>query len=156
MSKSENGALFLSNVEYNAKLAPIRAKPKIKNICIKKHYTPDEVLNVLKSRGVNISRRTLLNYQKWHLIPQADKTNEGRGTGVVIRYPESTPAEAFIAHKLIRTGLKPIDVAVVRDIAYEQTFRLEDDHHYNVIMSLYAISWLILNKLYKKIGRAHV
>ena len=56
---------------------------------------PDEVIEKLKEAGVNISRKTLYNWEQWGLIPQAIFRNSRRTD-----YPEHTWTEVYAVEKL--------------------------------------------------------
>lgn len=63
---------------------------------------PDQVIEKMKESGVTISRQTLRNYEKWHLIPEAKRGNAGRGRGRTTDYPDNTPNEALKVFKSFR------------------------------------------------------
>lgn len=63
--------------------------------------TPNEVIEILKEHGINISRRTLLNYENWGLIPQSKRGGLGQGKGRTTDYPDITPAEAYASYKIL-------------------------------------------------------
>lgn len=55
----------------------------------------------LRSMDVNITRRTLLRYEKANLIPEPIRGGQGRGKGRTTDYPDSTASEAFAAYYLL-------------------------------------------------------
>ncbi len=61
---------------------------------------PDQVLEGLAKLGVDLTRRTLLNYEKWGLIPKATRGGGGPG-GRFSLYPEGTIEEAYAAWSLM-------------------------------------------------------
>lgn len=82
--------------------------------------TPDLVVEQLEAQGVNITRRTLLNWEKAGLIPKAKRGSYGQGGGKWADYPTDTIPEALTAQILkdvYRFTNK--EVAEARKIAYE-------------------------------------
>lgn len=77
--------------------------------------TPDQIIDTLKKFGVSLSRRTLLRYEEWGLIPNAIRGSGGRGVGRFTEYPENTAAEVFAAWHLLRDELKPEVVSKIRN-----------------------------------------
>lgn len=117
--------LFWDNVNYNSLLSKGKAKAKIRRIGRKLTMTPDEVIEKLRTMNVNISRRTLLNYEKWGLIPEARRGGAGRGKGRTTDYPDETVAEAFAAWQLMRGEPKYSPEAVAR--ARKYALAVEED-----------------------------
>jgi len=62
--------------------------------------TPDEICRGLDSIDAEVSRRTLLNYEIWGLIPEPKRGGGGR-LGRFTDYPAGTIEEAFTAWSLI-------------------------------------------------------
>ena len=62
--------------------------------------TPDQVINELQQRGLTITRRTLLNWEKAELIPAASRGSYGQGGGKWADYPRDTIPEALTAQLL--------------------------------------------------------
>lgn len=62
--------------------------------------TPDEVINRLAKLKINMTRRTLLNYEFWGLIPEAERGGGGKG-GRWADYPEHTIYYAYASWCLI-------------------------------------------------------
>jgi hypothetical protein len=60
-----------------------------------------EVLREFEKINIPISSRTLLNYEKWGLIPAAKRTGLGRGKGRVTEYPDIVIAEGVATWKLL-------------------------------------------------------
>jgi len=58
---------------------------------------PEEVINEVKGRGYNISRKTLYNYEKEKLIPPPLYRN-----GNYTIYPKSTPEDVIKAWETVR------------------------------------------------------
>ena len=63
--------------------------------------TPEMVISHLASLGIEISRSTLLRYEKQGLIPEPRRGGFGRGAGRWTDYPPETVAEAYAAWKLL-------------------------------------------------------
>lgn len=99
-SLSSAEKLFYDNVAYGWRMSKARAKPRVHNIMRWLKITPDEVVAKLKVLGVNITRRTLLNYEKDKLIPEPKRGGAGRGKGRTTDYPDETPAEFYASHTL--------------------------------------------------------
>lgn len=100
MSISQAEKLFLDNVAYNSRMAKIRAKPKIHGFGFSlggRKMTPVEVIKALDRLGAEITRRTLLNWEKWGLIPEPKRGGLGKGGGRFTDYPPDTLAEAYAA-----------------------------------------------------------
>lgn len=101
--------------------------------------TPDEVINKLKELGVNISKSTLRNYEKWGLIPLAKHGSAGRGKGRTTDYPKETVAEAYASAKLINRHntlrLSPSNVARCRVMAKKRKH------------DFFSLIWLSINLL---------
>lgn len=81
--------------------------------------TPNEIIEKLKEHGITISRSTLLNYEKWGLIPEAKRGGAGRGKGRTSDYPDETFAEAYAAYELMHFyyRLRPKELREVREMA---------------------------------------
>lgn len=63
--------------------------------------SPNDVMSRIKEYGINVTGRTLLNYEKAKLIPEPIRKGGGRGVGKITEYPESTVAEFIASHSLI-------------------------------------------------------
>lgn len=82
---------------------------------------PKEVIADIKKRyDINLTARTLLNYEKDGFIPEAQRSGGGRGIGKITEYPPETVAE-FIASYMLLHGdefrLPPARVAEIRKTA---------------------------------------
>jgi hypothetical protein len=66
-----------------------------------KALSPDEIISELKLLGVNMTRRTLLNYEKQHLIEEPERGGGGTG-GRWTNYPDGTVDMAFQAYKIMK------------------------------------------------------
>jgi len=62
--------------------------------------SPDEVIIKLELLGVKMTRRTLLNYEKWGLIPKPERGGGGPG-GRFADYPDRTIEETYAAWSLM-------------------------------------------------------
>ncbi|MCL6558948.1 MAG: hypothetical protein K6U74_09115, partial [Firmicutes bacterium] len=112
-------------------------KPKHKNLLkVVVPITPDEVIAELKKLGVNISRNTLLNYEKWGLIPEAERGSHGKGKGRYADYPPETIAEAYASYCALR-GLTFSETAnlITPDGIYQQNFQICDGGAFKVKVS---------------------
>lgn len=119
--------LFWDNAADGWDKAKKRAKPKIHNVGIGwLGVKPDEVISKLERIGVKITRRTLLNYEKFGLIPEPKRSGAGKGKGRTTDYPDETPAEAFAAYCLLHDHgaegikVKPEWVASIRQKVKER------------------------------------
>lgn len=74
--------------------------------------TPDEVINQLKTLGVEISRPTLSRYESQDLIPKPKRGSLGRAGGSWTDYPDGTVEEVYAAWALMhgKYGLKIINM----------------------------------------------
>jgi len=81
--------------------------------------TPDQVIELLQQMRVNITRRTLLRYEKGKLIPEPIRGGLGQGRGRVTEYPNETAEEAYAAYMLIHgePSYKPETVMRIRECA---------------------------------------
>lgn len=112
--------LFYDNAASGWKMAKERGKPVNRNITRRWwQMKPDEVIDELKKLGVEMSRSTLLNYEKWGLIPEPKRGGAGKGKGRTTDYPDDTPAEACAAWALMNgfQKLRREDVKKVRTVA---------------------------------------
>lgn len=87
--------LFKDNVRHNTRLAKSGAKPRC--WAHKRLLKPDDVVAILKERGLSISRRTLLDWEARGLIPVARRGSYGRSGGKWTDYPAHTIDEAVTA-----------------------------------------------------------
>ncbi len=62
--------------------------------------SPNEIVECLKDIGANLTRRTLLNYEKWGLVPEPERGGGGPG-GKYTSYPDGTLPEAYAAWVLL-------------------------------------------------------
>ena len=60
-------------------------------------YSPDEVLEKVKSMGLNIHRNTLINYTREGLIPEPVKRGRNK------YYPEGTPQALIAAYNAVNS-----------------------------------------------------
>ncbi len=106
--------------------------------------TPDEVLEKLKSLGIEVTERTLQRYVKDELIPMPERKSGGRGKGRSTDYKEETPAEFYASHRLrFEYGLKADIIARCRKRAVDNDlgFSLEASPEYLIEIG-FAKLWL--------------
>ena len=63
--------------------------------------SPQEIVDRLASVGIEVSRPTLLRYEKQGLVASASRGSSGRGIGRWSEYPEIALAEAYAAWSLL-------------------------------------------------------
>lgn len=104
---------------------------------------PDEVIAKLKEVGINISRKTIYNWEQWGLIPEATFRNS-RQTD----YPGHTWAEAFASEQL-RKGEFKINKEKVRDVR-ERAIQVKNDPRLfhprmkgDMLTGALAVNWLL-------------
>ena len=68
--------------------------------------SPDEVLGKLSELGVNITRKTLLNYEAYGL-PKPERGSGGRGVGRFTDYPPNTVEHAFSIYNMLNSSNYP-------------------------------------------------
>lgn len=97
--------LFNDNVRYSRSLAKSKTRPRhrvaprLRGRCstvkVAIIVTPDEVIEKLREHGVDITRRTLFNWETDGLIPEAKRGSYGQGGGKWTHYPDETIIEAL-------------------------------------------------------------
>ena len=115
--------LHRENTIYNTVLSKAYQKGQRGRVRVELYYggevfvlEPDEVIAKLKGLGVDISRKTLYNWEKWGLIPEPVFRNS-RTT----EYPDHAWAEAYASYRL-KDGpsrLRVRDIKEVRERALE-------------------------------------
>lgn len=68
--------------------------------------SPDEVLSKLSELGVNITRKTLLNYEAYGL-PKPERGSGGRGVGRFTDYPPNVIEYAFAIYHMLNSSNYP-------------------------------------------------
>ena len=63
--------------------------------------SPNEFVARLKEKGIEITTRTLLNYETNGLIPSPERRSEGRGRGKSTDYPDHSIYEFMASYQLI-------------------------------------------------------
>lgn len=121
--------LFYDEVNDNWRKSKFMAKNKNRRRPVERgriKVTPDEVIEKLKKLEVDTTRRTLLNYEKWGLVPEAVRGGAGKGKGRTTDYPDETPAEFYASIKLKSVyGLKVAVIARCR----EKGLRMEKENN---------------------------
>lgn len=108
---------------FGRTLAKARTKPKHSIVRQRAVFvvTPDEVIRALEEQGLNITRRTLFNWEKAGLVPEAKCGSYGQGGGKWTDYPEETVPEALTAHLLKGVyQLKHSEIAEARSAYREE------------------------------------
>lgn len=67
--------------------------------------SPDEIITNLRPLNINISRRTLLNYEVEKLISEPVRGGNGRGRGRTTEYNENAWKEVYVAYRMLH-GMK--------------------------------------------------
>lgn len=75
---------------------------------------PTEFVQRLKERGIEITTRTLLNYETNGLIPKPERRGEGRGLGKSTDYPDYALFEFMASHQLINGAKHKINQKIVK------------------------------------------
>ncbi len=95
-----------------------RTKRKRRSILRRcKHVRPEDVVKALDSLAVSVTERALRRWEKAGLIPVAERQNLGRGGGIVLDYPEWTPAEVYASKSLMDWVGTSEKVAAIRERA---------------------------------------
>lgn len=149
-----SGSIFWDAVTSNKLMAKNRTKPKIHRIGISRwlKMKPDEIIEKLKKLDIEISRQTLLNYEKWELIPLPKRGGAGKGKGRWTEYPEHALPEFIASWSMLHGNyrLKPGFVAQLRKKSLEfadrpVTIKLQEPGFNDLILSL---SWLTIKNLF--------
>lgn len=110
--------------------------------------TPDEVIEQLSLIGAQLSRTTLVRYEKQALIPYPERGSLGRAGGRWTDYPDSTVSEAFAAWVMMRgeygfselnheifegkpPRIPPTAIAVARRMAHEIELTMSQEQKYS-------------------------
>lgn len=80
---------------------------------------PNQIIELLQQMRVNITRRTLLRYEKAKLIPDPLRGGLGQGRGRITEYPTEAAEEAYAAYMLMHGDpkYKPETVVRIRECA---------------------------------------
>ncbi|WP_094604756.1 hypothetical protein SPSIL_019980 [Sporomusa silvacetica DSM 10669] len=70
--------------------------------------SPEEIIQSLKNRGVSITRKTLLNYEKLFTLSEPKRGSEGRGKGRFTVYSDDVLEDAFVIYHMLNTKRTPI------------------------------------------------
>ncbi len=96
--------------------------------------TPDEVIEKLKDKKISLTRRTLLNYEKWGLVESPERGGGGTG-GLWTNYSPKTIYEAYAAFKLMHgkyskeiavPKIPPKTIAIVRKMYHGELVNIND------------------------------
>ncbi len=89
---------------------------------------PDKVISIVAKLGLIRDKKTLQRYAKLGLVPEPNKLNLGRGTGVLVDYPDSTPYEFYGSLFLKQFGKVPYEeIFEARNLALTIKQELSDD-----------------------------
>lgn len=113
---------------------------------------PNEVIEQLRELGVNISRKTLYNWEQWGLISEPTFRNSR-----VSDYPQETPFEAFASWYMLNNEPKvsPERLKDVRAIAIQSRFPSFAGASMDMLdMHFQAVKWRAL-KLFAENGFHH-
>jgi|GEM_PF-4018868 len=101
LNDEDREKLFWDNANWNAALAPRRAKLKRRG-GIFQIMRPDELIKRVLALEVSIDRRTLSRYVKAGLVTSPEYRHGGKGRGPIVDYPEHAVVEAATAAVLIQ------------------------------------------------------
>jgi phage-related protein len=82
--------------------------------------SPDEVLDALRILGVNISRSTLLRFEKAGMFTPPRRGAGGRGQGRFTEYDNDTPKLIFATWMLMKTEKISLEDAIAAGILYRE------------------------------------
>gem|GEM_PF-7093464 len=88
----------------------------------------EEVLKKLQEMGIKRDKRTLQRYTKMELVPKPEIINLGRGTGMIVDYPDSTPHEFYAGVYLKQFFRASFDeIKEARNLVKDFEARVEED-----------------------------
>ena len=76
--------------------------------------SPTEFVNKLKDKRIEVTTRTLLNYETNGLIPKPERHGEGRGRGKSTDYPDGALYEFMTSYQLINGAEHRINQKLVK------------------------------------------
>lgn len=127
------------------------AMPKIKGItsCGRRGFDvvkPGEVIERLQEWGISISASGLRNWEKWGLIPTADRKSGGRGLGKITEYPDVTPYELYASWVLMkgRMRLRKEYIREVREAVLTGKWPIDGNN--DNLMFYWCSTWRLLSK----------
>lgn len=86
-----------------------------------------ELIDLVGSRGIEVSERSLQRWAAMGLIPRPRKEHLGRGKGTVNDWPDEAPGEVYATASLLKKRrLQFTDLANIRALALNQS-RLADN-----------------------------
>ena len=103
--------------------------------------TPDEIINKLAELNISITRRTLLNYESWKLVPEPIREGKGRGRGRYTDYPDNAWIYAYVAYRLMhdKLNLKPEMICILKsNFENKSPFKNEED---TLLLNFYSLYW---------------
>lgn len=86
--------------------------------------SPTEFVNKLKDKRIEVTTRTLLNYETNGLIPKPERHGEGRGRGKSTDYPDGALYEFMASYQLINGAEHRINQKLVKQFR-EKALELE-------------------------------
>lgn len=92
------------------------------------NMSPDEVINQLQDKGIQISRRMLLRFENAGLIPLPKRGSGGRGQGRYTDYADTVVEKFFAAWMLIKT----------QKLTYEEAKKIieKEENDYSLLLDV--------------------
>ena len=122
--------------------------------------SPTEFVKILEEKGIQITTRTLLNYETNGLIPKPERRGEGRGRGKTTDYPNHAIYEFMASYQLVNGAEHKINQKLVKQfrekaLELEQKSdwtpeKLEKEYAENIREIFGSIFWLQYRDLAKE------